>query len=104
MNNKRRKTLSFVICAVLLLSSCTSQMERDAEKMAKKAYQLEQSAKKMENRSNLGGRRMTEQEYDQQAREYIEFANRLHEKYSKTPEMKEEFYKLVDRKLKEKKD
>ena len=94
-------TLSFILGMILVFPACTSQMERDAEKMAKRAVELEQVIKRMDDRSNLGGKRMSEQEYQQYASDYIEFANRLHEKYSKTPGMKEEFYKLVDKKMKE---
>jgi len=94
-------TLSFILGMILVFPACTSQMERDAEKMAKRAVELEQVIKRMDDRSNLGGKRMSKQEYQQYASDYIEFANRLHEKYNKTPEMKEEFYKLVDKKMKE---
>lgn len=76
-------------------------MERDAEKMAKRAVELEQVMKHREDCSNLGGKRMSEQEYQQFAKEYIEFANKMNKKYSETREMHEEFYKMVDEKMKE---
>ena len=44
---------------------------------------------------------MSEQEYQQYARDYIEFANKLNAKYSETPEMHEEFYNMVEKKMKE---
>lgn len=94
-------TLSLILGMILVFPACTSQMERDAEKLAKRAVELEQVVKRMEDRSNLGGKRMSEQEYQQYASDYIKFANRLHEKYNKTPEMKEEFYSMVEKKKKE---
>ena len=69
--------LSVVLGMLLTFSSCASQMERDAEKMAKRAVELEQAQHRMEDRSNIGGRRMTEQEYQQLDRDYIEFASKL---------------------------
>ena len=93
--------LSVVLGMLLTFSSCASQMERDAEKMAKRAVELEQAQHRMEDRSNIGGRRMTEQEYQQLDRDYIEFASKLNAKYYETREQHEEFYKLVDQKIKE---
>ena len=90
-------TLSVVMGMMLVFPSCASEMERDAKKMAKRIVELEQAQHRMEDRSNLGGRRMSEQEYQQLARDYIEFANKLNSKYSKTWEQHEEFYMLVER-------
>lgn len=102
-NNMRKFliTVSVVVVMIIAFPSCASQMERDAAKLAKRAVELEQVQKRMEDRSNLGGKRMSEQEYQQYARDYIEFANKLNMKYSDTPEMHEEFYKMVNEKMKE---
>ena len=43
--------------------------------------------------------KMREQEYDQYARDYIEFAKQMFNKYNQTPEMKEEFYEMVNDKM-----
>lgn len=94
-------TLSVFMWMVLAFPSCSSQMERDATKLAKRAVELEQVQKRMEDRSNLGGKRMSEQEYQQYARDYIELANKLTMKYNDTPEMHEEFYKMVKEKMNE---
>jgi hypothetical protein len=98
---KKLFTLSIALGMMLAFPSCASQMERDATKMAKRAIEFEQTTKRMEDRSNLGGKRMSEQEYDQYARDYIEFANQLHKKYSQTPEEQERFYQLVEKKRNE---
>lgn len=94
-------TVSVLLGMVLAFPSCASKMERDAEKMAKRAVELEQVIKRRGDCSNLGGKRMSDQEYQQFASDYIEFANKMNKKYSETPEMHEEFYKLVDEKMKE---
>ena len=94
-------TLSVIFGVILAFPSCASQMERDATKMAMRAVEFEQVQKRMEVRSNLGGKRMSEQEYQQYARDYIEFANKLNAKYNETPEMHEEFYDMVEYKMKE---
>ena len=98
-------TLSVLLGMMIMFPSCKSQMERDAEKMAKRGVELEEVMHRMErqknDRSNLYGKGMSDEEYDQFARDYIEFANKLHQKYSETPEMKEEFYKLVEEKTRE---
>ena len=44
---------------------------------------------------------MTEQEYEQYSREYIEYANKMLEKYSDTRVQKQEFYQLVEKKADE---
>lgn len=41
---------------------------------------------------------MSDQEYQQFASDYIEFAIKMNKKYSETHEMHEEFYKLVEKK------
>lgn len=86
---------------VMFFASCSSQMERDATKMAKRVVELEQVQKRMEDRSNLGGKRMSKQEFEQYSREYIEYANKMLEKYSETREQKQEFYQLVEKKADE---
>ena len=90
-----------VVVGLILFSSCGSQMERDATKMAERVVELEQVQKRMNNRSNFGGKRMSEQEYDQYAREYIEYANKMLEKYSETREQRQEFSRLVEKKADE---
>lgn len=105
MGKKRR--LSFILALILatfLLVSCSSQMERDATKMAKRVVEFEQVQKRMEDRSNLGGKRMSEQEFQQYAKEYMEYATKMLEKYSETPDQKHEFYQLVEKKAKEMKN
>lgn len=87
-----------------ILTGCSSQMDRDATKMAKRVVELERLQKRMEDRSNLRGKRMSEQEYEQYSRENVEYANKMLEKYSETPGQKKEFYQLVERKAKEMKN
>lgn len=102
-NNMRKFliTVSVVVGMIIAFPSCASQMERDATKLAKRAVEFEQVQKRMGDRSNLGGKRMSEKEYQQYARDYIEFANKLNAKYNETPEMHEEFYNMVEDKMKE---
>ena len=90
-----------MIVLVMTMVGCSSQMDRDATRMAKRVVELEQVQRRMEDRSNLGGRRMTKQEYEQYSREYIDFANKMLEKYSETPEQRREFYQLVEKKADE---
>ena len=98
---KTRLKLIVLFLSIMLLAGCSSQMERDATQMAKRVVELEQVQRRMEDRSNLGGRRMTEQEYEQYSREYIDFANKMLEKYNATPEQRREFYQLVEKKADE---
>lgn len=100
MKNMRLKFWALFL-TMLFFTSCSSQMDRDATKMAKRVVEHEQVRKRMEDRSNLGGKRMTEQEYEQYSREYIEYANKMLEKYSDTREQKQEFYQLVEKKASE---
>lgn len=93
-----------LLLTVILLAGCSSQMDRDANKMAKRVMEFEQVQKRMEDRSNLGGKRMSEQEFQQYAKEYMEYANKMLEKYSETPDQKHEFYQLVEKKAKEMKN
>lgn len=101
---KTELKLLALLLTVILLAGCTSQMDRDAKKMAKRVVEFEQVQKRMENRSNLGGKRMSEQEFQQYAKEYMEYANKMLEKYSETPDQKHEFYQLVENKAKEMKN
>lgn len=93
-----------LLLTVILLAGCSSQMDRDANKMAKRVVEFEQVQKRMEDRSNLGGKCMSEQEFQQYAKEYMEYANKMLEKYSETPDQKHEFYQLVEKKAKEMKN
>ena len=93
-----------LLLTVILLAGCTSQMDRDANKMAKRVVEFEQVQKRMEDRSKLGGKRMSEQEFQQYAKEYMEYTNKMLEKYSETPDQKHEFYQLVEKKAKEMKN
>ena len=100
MRKSRLKLLTLSL-TVMFFVSCSSQMERDATKMAKRVVEFEQVQKRMEDRSNLGGKRMSKQEFEQYSREYIEYANKMLEKYSETREQKQEFYQLVEKKADE---
>lgn len=100
MKNMKLKFLTLFL-TLMFFASCSSQMERDATKMAKRVVELEQVQKRMEDRSNLGGKRMSKQEFEQYSREYIEYANKMLEKYSETREQKQEFYQLVEKKADE---
>jgi len=101
---KTELKLLAMLLTVILLAGCTSQMDRDANKMAKRVVEFEQVQKRMEDRSNLGGKRMSEQDFQQYAKEYMEYANKMLEKYSETPDQKHEFYQLVEKKAKEMKN
>ena len=72
--------------------------------MAKRVVELEQVQKRMEDSSNLYGKHMSKQEYEQYSRDYIEYANKMIEKYSETREQRQEFFELVDKKVKEMKN
>ena len=101
---KTESKLLALLLTVMLLAGCTSQMDRDANKMAKRVVEFEQVQKRMEDRSNLGGKRMSEQEFQQYAKEYMEYANKMLEKYSETPDQKHEVDQLVEKKAKEMKN
>jgi len=96
--------LLLMLIPVTLMPGCSSSMDKDATKMAKRVVEFEQVQRRMEDRSNLGGKRMSEQEYQQYARDYMEYANKMLEKYSETPEQKREFYQLVEKKANEMKN
>ncbi|MBO7490118.1 MAG: hypothetical protein J6T88_07570 [Bacteroidales bacterium] len=76
-------------------------MERDAEKLAKRAIELEQVQKQFGNRSNLYGKPMSREELEEYTKEYMEYANQMLEKYGETPEMHTEFAKMVNKKMDE---
>ncbi|MBQ6083847.1 MAG: hypothetical protein IJK92_05795 [Bacteroidales bacterium] len=95
-------SLMFVLVAIMI--GCSSSMDRDATKMAKRVIELEQVQKRMGDRSNLYGKPMSKKEYEQYSQEYIEYANKMIEKYSETREQRQEFFELVDKKVKEMKN
>ena len=97
---KTRLTLLALLLSMVLLAGCSS-MESDANKLAKKIVEMEQVQKRMEDRSNLGGKRMTQQEFEEYSKEYIEYTNKMLEKYGKTPEQRKEFTELVNKKVEE---
>ena len=104
-NAKIRNGLMTMACAaVLLLGSCGSSMERDAEKMAKRAIEFEQMQQRSQDRSNLFGKPMSREEQEKATKEYIEFTNRILSKYDETLEMHREFVDLVINKIREKKN
>jgi hypothetical protein len=74
-------------------------MNWDAYKLAKRVVELEQVQKRMDDRSNLRGKRMSKQEYENYYHEFNRYANKMLEKYSETPEQKQEFYNLVENKV-----
>lgn len=86
---------------VMFLASCSSQMERDATNMAERTIELEQMQERMKDRSNLRGKPITRQEYNQFSQEYLDYSNEMLEKYSETPEQQKEFSDLVEKKTKE---
>ncbi len=90
--------LSVVMCVFV---ACSSQMERDANKMAKRAIEFEQVQKRAGDRSNLSGKPMSREELETYTKEFIEYANQMLEKYSETPEMQKEFKDLVSKKIEE---
>lgn len=103
-NAKVRNGLMVMACAaVLLLGSCGSSMERDAEKMAKRAIEFEQMQQRSQDRSNLYGKPMSREEQEKATKEYIEFSNRMMSKYNETPEVHNEFVDMVNKKIREKK-
>lgn len=93
-----------LLLIVMLFASCTSQMDKDAARMAKRVVEMEQVKARMGDRSNLGGKRMSKQEYEHYSKEYVEYANKMLEKYSETPEQRREFYNLVEKKANEMKN
>lgn len=81
--------------------ACSSQMERDANKMAKRAIEFQQVQKRAGDRSNLNGKPMSREELQTYTEEYIEYTKQMLEKYNETPEMQKEFVELVDKKIEE---
>lgn len=90
-----------VSVVMFVFVACSSQMERDATKLAKRAIELEQVQKRAGDRSNLGGKPMGSEELENYTKEFIEYANQMLEKYNETPEMQKEFKELVDKKIEE---
>ncbi|MBQ6755036.1 MAG: hypothetical protein IJR03_07540 [Bacteroidales bacterium] len=99
----KRFSLMMLIASVVMFVfvACSSQMERDATKLAKRAIELEQVQKRAGDRSNLGGKPMSREELETYTKEFIEYANQMLEKYNETPEMQKEFKELVEKKIEE---
>lgn len=93
--------LFVLFLSVLVLAGCGSKMDRDAKKMAKRVIEMEHIRDRRGDRSNIYGKPMTDQEYQQYLDEYIEYSSEMLGKYSETPEQKHEFYQLVQRKVDE---
>ena len=74
-------------------------MERDAKEMAKRAVEFEQTQKRFGDRSNLHGKPMSRAEMEAYTKDYIEYTNRMLEKYGETPEKHDEFAKLVNKEI-----
>lgn len=91
----------FLSVVMFVFVACSSQMERDANKMAKRAIEFEQVQKRAGDRSNLSGKPMSREELETYTKEFIEYANQMLEKYSETPEMQKEFKDLVSKKIEE---
>lgn len=98
---KTELKLIALLLTVMLFAGCSSQMDKDATRMAKRVVEMEQVKARMGDRSNLGGKRMSKQEYEQYSQEYVEYANKMLEKYSETSDQKHEFYQLVEQKVNE---
>ncbi len=90
-----------LLLSVMLLVACSSQMERDVNKMAERVVEFRRMQERMKDRSNLAGKRMTKKEYEQYTREYMEYSSKMLDKYSETPEQRREFYRLVEERAKE---
>lgn len=102
MRTIKKITLLLSVSVIMMMfAACGSSMERDAERMAKRAVEFEQVQKRFGDRSNLGGKPMSRQELEKYSKDYIEFANKMLEKYSDTRETREEFKQLVNKKIKE---
>lgn len=65
--------------------------------MAKRAIEIEQVYKSLDDRSNLSGSRESK---EQKFREYTEFANKMLEKYGQDRETREKFNELVEKEIK----
>lgn len=94
-------TILLLSAAALLFSACGSQMERDADKMAKRAVEFRHTQERFADRSNMHGKPMSREELEEYSKEYIDYATKMLEKYDETPEMKREFYQLVEKKISE---
>ncbi|MBQ8542674.1 MAG: hypothetical protein IJ436_04295 [Bacteroidaceae bacterium] len=90
-----------LVLSVILLVGCSSQIERDVNSMAERVVEFKQVQERMKDYSNLRGKRMTRQEYELYARDYIEYSSKMLDKYSETPEQRKEFYRLVEERVKE---
>lgn len=97
------KILKLFAAGLLLMtvSACGSQMERDADKMANSAIELQQLQQRMSDRSNLHGKPISRQELNLYEQKHIELFNQMSEKYGSSPEQWKEFQKLVNKKIRE---
>lgn len=92
-----------VVCLISIsISSCASEMERDAIKMAESAIRLQQIRERMNmnDRSNIHGKPISRQEYQSYAQEHIELFNQMSEKYNSIGQW-DEFSQLVSDKIRE---
>jgi ABC-type transporter Mla subunit MlaD len=71
-------------------------MESDAKKVAKRAYEIEQVSKTLGDRSNIHG---SLESREQQIREYMDYANKMLEKYGKDHKQSEQFNKRVKQEI-----
>lgn len=94
------KIIVFVVLAAFMFSSCSSPMERDAKRMAKRVIEFEQLQRRFEDRSNLFGKPISRQEIEQETKEFIEFANQMYDKYSESVENRQEFNEMVEKEIK----
>lgn len=99
MKIKRSIRLVLAACFFAIMCSCASEMERDAEKLAERAVEFDQMQRRFGDRSNLQGKPISRQELEASTREYIEYSNRMMEKYSSTPEQQEKFSRMVTEKI-----
>ncbi len=105
MSNCLKKNISVLAIlsfSVLFLTGCSTQtMNWEAHKLAKRVVELEQVQNRMKDRSNLSGKRMSEQEYEQYFSESIDYVRKTLKKYSETPKQQQEFYNLVEKNMTE---
>lgn len=94
-----KKSVIIILTGAMLfaLTACGSSMESDAKKVAKRAIEIEQVYKSLDDRSNLSGSRESK---EQKFREYTEFANKMLEKYGQDRETREKFNELVEKEIK----
>lgn len=86
---------------LLAVSSCGSEMDRDASKIAESAIELQHLRQRAADRSNLHGKPVSRQELQRYAQKHVELFNQMNEKYGSSPEQWNEFKQLVNQKIKE---